>query len=116
MHFFRNPVPAEYPEAYECGFEEEGHGGLYGKGGAENVSYVFRVFGPVHPELKFHRNPGDDPEDEIDEKQFSPEFRHPEIHIVASADIPRLHVCHYERQTQGERYEDKMKHAGDCKL
>jgi hypothetical protein len=116
MRCFRKFFPAECPDADENRFEKEGYRGFNGQRRAEDIADVLCVLGPIHTELKFHGNAGDDPEGEVDKKEFSPELRHAKPCLIPGADITALHPSGQDRKPQGKRYENKMKGACDGKL
>ena len=111
MGFLGELVPAENPHADEDRFQEKSGRGLDGQQGSEDIAHVSRVLRPVGPELEFKGNTGHHAHGEVDQKELAPEFGHAQIGFISGLDIPAFHVGHQDREAQGKRYEEEVKHG-----
>jgi hypothetical protein len=103
----REQIPTEDPQSEEGRLEEEGDEALHGERRSEDVADEARVGRPVHPELEFLDDAGDDPDGEGNQHQSSPEAAGA-IPYGATLGPPapvgqRLHRGHHERQPDRDR-------------
>ena len=91
-------------------------GGLDGQQRAEDVPHISRVAGPVGAELEFQGDAGDHPDGKVDEEDFSPEFGHPPVVLVAGPDIYGFHDGDEDGKPQGQRDKEKMEKGGGGEL
>ena len=78
----------EDPQAEERRLEEERGQALHRERRAEDVTHVFRICRPVHPELELLDDAGDDAEREVDQEQLPEEAGHPQPALVTGS-VPR---------------------------
>ena len=116
VRFLGQLIPAENPQAQESGFEEKGEQRLDGKRRAKNVAHKARVFRPIHAELKFLHDAGDDADRKIDEEQLAPEFGQAQVHLIPVADVGRFQDRHEDGQAQRQGHEKEMVYGCDGKL
>ena len=60
MLSFPQLIPAKEKQADKGGFQKKRHQALNGKRRSKNITNIMREIGPVHTELKFHRQAGGD--------------------------------------------------------
>ena len=68
---FRQAVPAEDPQAQECGLEEERGKRLDREWRAEHIAHEAGVLRPVHPELELLHDSGGHTQCEVDDQQLA---------------------------------------------
>ena len=68
MNFFGHAVFTENPDSQECGFHEEGQQSFHRQRSAENIAHVAGIFRPVHAELKFLHDAGDNADGKVDQE------------------------------------------------
>ena len=101
-------VPAENPDAQEGRFQEEGQQGFDRQRRAEDVAHKARILRPVHAELEFLHDAGDDAHGEVDDEQLAPELGHALVHILPGAHIERFHEGDDDGQAQRQGHEEEM--------
>ncbi len=116
VHAPRDPLPAEHPHADEGGFQEEGHRGLDGQRGAEDVSDELRVLGPVHAELELQGDARDHTHGEVHEEEPAPVFRHRQVRLVPGPRVAGLHPGDHDGEPEGEGNEEEVKEGNGGKL
>ncbi len=67
------PLFAPDQRANEGALQEEGKHSFHRQRLSDHSTGILREAGPVRSELKLHRNAGDDPDGEIETKDFGPE-------------------------------------------
>ena len=103
------PFPAQGPGADKGRFQKKGDRGFYREEGAENVSDIARVSGPVGPELEFQGKAGDHSDDEVEEEEPAPEPGHLLVLLLLRPEIGGLHDGKEDGETEGQGHEEKMK-------
>ena len=68
---------------------------------------------PVGAELEFHRNPGHNPEHEIDAKNPSPETGRLVVHGIVAPQSNRLEHNDEQGKPHGELREEIVKRSGE---
>jgi len=116
MHLFAHALPAEGPDRHEGGLQEEGHRGLDGQQGAENVADEGGIARPVGAELEFQRDAGDHAEHEIDEEELAQELDHALVVFIPGAHVDGLHDGKQHGEPEREGHEDEVKEHGHGKL
>ncbi len=96
--------------------EEKRQQGLNRQRGAKNIADKTGILRPVHTKLKFLDDAGDHARGEVDQEQFSPEFGHAQVDLLAGAQVDRLHDGDQERHTNGQGDKEKMKDGCESKL
>jgi hypothetical protein len=113
---FRQPVPAEYPQADERGLQEECDQRLDRQRRTEDITDEPRVVAPIHTELELLNNTGNHTHPEVDEEQLPPKLRHMQILWIAGPIPHRLHQRDQERQTDRQRDKQEMIDGDDTEL
>src|ERR1700743_1032683 len=111
-----NPVPAEDQDAPKARFQGEGEDAFGGKCASEDVADVFRIYGPVSPEFKFHNNAGGHAEPEDEGEDADPE---PDGHFetpVFRFDVQPFEDDEDKAHADAQRRVDVMEANGEGEL
>jgi hypothetical protein len=112
----RQPVPAEDPQPDERGLDEEREQPFHGQRRAEDVAHEHRVVRPVHAELEFLHDAGDDAHREIDQEQHAEEPGQLLPLLILGAVGEDLHHRDEKCQPDGQRDEQEMVGNRDTEL
>ena len=116
MGLLAHAMPAEMPDSQKRGLQEEGHSGFDGQQGAEDVAHVFRIPGPVGPELEFQGDARHHAQGEVDDEKFAPELGMLAPDLIPGAHIAGLHQRDEQGQAQRQRHEDEVEKDGHGEL
>ena len=116
MGDFAQLVPTEEEQADEGGFQKERHQTLDGEGCAEYVANVLAIVAPIHAKLEFHGDAGRHTNRKVDAEQCAPELGHLPPDRAIGHHIDRFHDGDDDRQADGQRHEQEVKHRGGGEL
>src|SRR5581483_5398636 len=107
------PPLAEEEEAEEPGLEKEREDALHRERLPDHAPRRAREARPVRPELKLHRDAGDDSHREVDREDPAPEARGRIVPRLAGAQRRRLEEHDEEREPHRELREEVVKGDGE---
>lgn len=116
VDLFGQTLPPENPQANKRRFEEKRKQRFDRQRRPEHVTHKAGVSRPVHAELELLQNPRHHADSEVDQEQLPPKFSHSFVLFFAFDDIHRFHDRDREHQSNGQRYEKKVKNRRRGKL
>ena len=101
-------VPAEDPDAEECGLQEERDQAFHRQWAAEHVAHQPRVRRPIHAELELLNQSRHDAYSDIDQEQRAEEAGQSAIGLIAVAVPRRLEQGDKEGEPDGHGDEEEV--------
>src|ERR1700677_2349555 len=102
MKTWTKPLFAPDERADKCALHEKGEHAFHGQRLPDDRTRIAREVGPVGPELKFHRNAGDDTHGEIESENFGPKSSSHIVLLIPGAQRTPLPVNQKPGQPHGE--------------